>query len=134
MFYTYRDIAQYQRRMRDLKNPGEVHEYLVPHFMSFRRASDWSADALDILEKEVTTEINLEDDRFRDEVVPIPWEGKMLTPRNEIAQASNRFRDEYILERVAEGLKTHNRVFAAYGSSHAVMLEPALRALIEESE
>ena len=49
-------------------------------------------------------------------------------PTQRIATLSNRLRDEHMLNRLIESLDEHRRVFATVGVSHAVMLEPALRA------
>src|SRR5262245_10856200 len=49
-------------------------------------------------------------------------------PTQRIARWSNRWRDEYMLRRLLESLREHQRVFATVGVTHAVMLEPALRA------
>ena len=49
-------------------------------------------------------------------------------PTQRIAQRSNRLRDEHMLGRIVDEVARHRRVFATVGVSHAVMLEPALRA------
>ncbi len=49
-------------------------------------------------------------------------------PTQRIARWSNRRRDEYMLGRLLGALREHPRVFATVGVTHAVMLEPALRA------
>ena len=51
-------------------------------------------------------------------------------PTQRIARWSNRRRDEYMLRRLLEALREHERVFAIVGVTHAVMLEPALRAAV----
>jgi hypothetical protein len=50
-------------------------------------------------------------------------------PTQRIARRSNRLRDEHMLERLLAALAEHRRVFAVVGVTHAVMLEPALRAV-----
>ena len=52
-------------------------------------------------------------------------------PTQRIARLSNRLRDEHMLGRLLDAVATHERVFAAVGVTHAVMLEPALRAAAE---
>lgn len=49
-------------------------------------------------------------------------------PTQRIARLSNRRRDEHMLRRLIDALAKHQRVFATVGVTHAVMLEPALRA------
>ena len=51
-------------------------------------------------------------------------------PTQRIARWSNRRRDEYMLRRLLAALRDHRRVFATVGVTHAVMLEPALRAAV----
>jgi hypothetical protein len=55
-----------------------------------------------------------------------PTRSEQLTQR--IATFSNRMRDEHMLAALLAALELHPRVFATVGVSHAVMLEPALRA------
>lgn len=54
-------------------------------------------------------------------------------PTQRIARWSNRRRDECMLRRLLEALREHPRVFATVGVTHAVMLEPALRAGVSSS-
>jgi hypothetical protein len=55
-------------------------------------------------------------------------------PTQHIARLSNRLRDEHILGQLLAALTAHERVFATIGVSHAVMLEPALRARASHHE
>lgn len=59
-----------------------------------------------------------------------PMYGELPTQR--ISRLSNRLRDEHILGRLIDALAAHRRVFATVGVSHAVMLEPALLAAVEQ--
>jgi hypothetical protein len=52
-------------------------------------------------------------------------------PTQRIARWSNRLRDEHMLRRLLAALNEHGRVFATVGVTHAVMLEPAIRAAVE---
>ena len=54
-------------------------------------------------------------------------------PTQRIARWSNRRRDEYMLDRLLDAFHVHRRVFATVGVTHAVMLEPALRAAMREA-
>lgn len=45
---------------------------------------------------------------------------------NQMAAASGRYRDEYILPRLVERVRKGDRVFVAVGHAHVDMLEPAL--------
>jgi hypothetical protein len=53
-------------------------------------------------------------------------------PTQRISRLSNRLRDEHMLRCMIDRMTAHSRVFATVGVSHAVMLEPALRAMLEE--
>lgn len=52
-------------------------------------------------------------------------------PTQRISRLSNRLRDEHMLDRLVAALRTYDRVFATVGVTHAVMLEPALRAAVD---
>lgn len=58
-----------------------------------------------------------------------PTRTEVLTQR--IARDSNRMRDEWMLKGLLQATRAHRRVFATVGVTHAVMLEPALRAALE---
>jgi hypothetical protein len=53
-------------------------------------------------------------------------------PTQRISRLSNRRRDEHMLDCLVDALRGHRRVFATVGVTHAVMLEPALRAAVEQ--
>jgi hypothetical protein len=61
-----------------------------------------------------------------------PIRDELLTQR--IARLSNRRRDEHMLRRLLDALDTHASVFASVGVTHAVMLEPALRAAVDADD
>jgi len=131
-FYIYRDVDQYIRQSKVRSLEG-CKKYLKPYLKSFRKASRWDRRELNRLEQEVFAELNVENDAFyKAQVDPIPWRGKPQTVINEIARVSSNFRDRHIFARIAEGLKRHDRLFIVYGSAHAVMLEPALKGLMEK--
>jgi hypothetical protein len=128
-FYLYRDIDEYLRG-HGTKSLEDCKSYLEQHLNSFREASGWGDENLDRFEEQLLSELDVGNGAFYNaQVDPIPWEDKPQTVLNEISRGSNRFRDEHIFERIVEGLKTHNHLFVVYGSAHAVMQEPALRAL-----
>jgi hypothetical protein len=57
-----------------------------------------------------------------------PTRDELLTQR--IATFSNRKRDEHMLAALLTAVDARRHVFATVGVSHAVMLEPALRAAL----
>lgn len=58
------------------------------------------------------------------------WPGHRDTYLNEIATDVNRFRDRYMVSLLTTLVQRGERVLAVVGSSHVVMQEPALRALL----
>jgi hypothetical protein len=63
---------------------------------------------------------------------PIPWPDKKYTRVNKVSAAMSRYRDEYMVARLARAYEEgKRRIFVVYGSSHAVMQQPAFRALFE---
>ena len=130
-FVVYRQASQFQD-MHPESSMYAFREYMVPYLDAFRRDSVWDADELRRIESEIFRDMNLADtEAYATQVDPMPWPEKRLTVVNEIASVVNRYRDVRWLERIAEGLKTHDRLFIVGGSGHAVTLEPALRALME---
>ncbi|HEY0010327.1 MAG TPA: hypothetical protein VGB97_00235 [Candidatus Paceibacterota bacterium] len=135
MFYAYRQISGYQQRAKEDRSDSACIDYLKDNFGRFRDESGWSADELAGFEKQLANELELHaEGKYREQVDPIPWEGRDGTVINDISQASSQYRNEYILGRIADGMKEHDHLFAVYGSAHAVQLEPALRQLISASK
>ncbi len=131
-FYTYRQIAQYQRESAAVSDE-ECKKYLQRFFESMRRRSGWDSSELTVFEQKLFDELDVSDDqKYADSVDPMPWEGRPQTVYNDISRSLGRLRDEYILERITEDLKVHKSIFVVYGSGHAVVLEPAPRALLAE--
>ena len=59
---------------------------------------------------------------------PVAWFDPVSNVRltNQMAAASGRYRDEYMLPRLVERVRRGDRVFVAFGFVHVYMLEPAL--------
>jgi len=131
-YYAFRAIHGYLRE-HPLPSADECKKYLSPYLNRFRQASNWDPSELVALEQNVITNLDVTNHTFyREQVDPIPWHGKNLTATNEVADQCSQYRDKYIFERIAEGLKTHDKIFVVYGSGHAVKQEPALKALFSE--
>jgi hypothetical protein len=135
-YYFRRMVAQYQRTYGKNKNLEDKDEFV--NYISKRRAYmkpeslGWTQDEINKLFYEELSILELTNvEKYRSEVDPIPWEGKPYGRVSEVSDASGRIRDEYIVERIAEGLKNYNKIFIVYGYSHAVVLEPALEYLIK---
>ncbi len=131
-YYAYRSIAQYLREHTDPR-VEECRAHLSLELKEFRRKSGWDEQVLHELEATLLDELDINDrTRYETQSDPVPWEGVPQALVNGVARASCQVRDEHILERVAELMKTYDRLFILYGSAHAVRLEPAIRQLIEE--
>ncbi len=128
-FYTYRDIAQYQRQY-DAKNMEGLIGYLAPHFDNFKKESGWSDNEIELFKQELFAHIDLESDEYAVDVSPVLRKDREQKVTNHISQVSSHFRDEHMIGRIAEGLKKYDRIFVVYGGSHAVVQEPALKTLL----
>lgn len=128
-FYMYRVIAQYQRQ-HEVRSPEDCTKYLMPFLKWFETESQWPAEELEVFERALLGSLDTNDESYTTLVDPMPWMERPRHVTNEIAASSSQFRNEFALERIAAGLKEHNRLFAVYGSGHAVELEPALRAVV----
>jgi hypothetical protein len=131
-FYIYRSAYQYQLTTKE-RSSDEAKAYLSRYIEEFRKNSRWSHEEINLLENSLWLELDVTNDSlYAQQVDPIPWDGKPQTIINDVSRASSYFRDQYIFERIAEGLKTHERAFVVYGSAHAVRQELALRMLLQE--
>lgn len=138
-YYFFRMIPQWHQHMEK----ESFREYIQREIDTIKQAAQWPdfdfsyANAEWIAEQFWGEEIDLDDpEYYKDKVDPIPWKEKkdQQTEVNLVARASNLFRDEYMIEKLAEYLKTHDRIFIVLGASHAVMLEPAMRELLKAYE
>lgn len=128
-YYIYRVIDQYGRQHKD-RSIKDCKKYLEPYFSEFYQESKWSTEEINLFKKEILDELDVEDlEKHHVQVDPTSWEENEQTIINEVASNSTRFRDRYIFERIFEGLKKYNKIFVVYGSSHAVMQEPAFKEL-----
>jgi hypothetical protein len=123
VFLVVRQLASFNRKTARMDFGayfGEFFETIAPalHLTGI----DWAlveAEHARLLGRPLATRqvTGLETNPMRDDL-----------PTQRIARWSNRWRDEYMLRRLLESLREHQRVFATVGVTHAVMLEPALRA------
>jgi hypothetical protein len=123
VFLVVRQLASYNRKTARMDFDG----YFGDFFDLIAPALDLAAIEWPLIEREhvrmmghplVARDITgHETNPMRDEL-----------PTQRIAQRSNRLRDEHMLRRLRAASAEHRRVFATVGVTHAVMLEPALRA------
>lgn len=130
-------LPQYKLQM----NKTGFKNYIQKFIHWFEEATKWEdfdysyENAIKIGEQIVGRKIDVENESSAIDIIdPIPWEDKKenQTALNRISEVSSAFRDRNVVNKIAEALKTHDRVFVVYGSSHAVMQEPALRKLLEQ--
>jgi len=132
-FYVFRNIFQYQRNHAE-RERAECEKIVKQEAQRLVHRAGWDAAELDSFGTEILESLHLEDAQFySDKVDPIPWEGMPQVVTNEISRTSSAFRDQYIFERIAEGLKKYDRLFVVYGSAHAVKQEMPLRFLVNQS-
>lgn len=133
-FYFARSVDGYQRQAKELSREACL-EYISRSLDNVRTASNWPKEEFDALEQKAIDGLQVQDlDTYKASVDPIPWEGKPQVITNDISRRLSQLRDEYGVERIAEGLKHYDRIFVVYGSAHAVRLEPALRMLFNAEE
>lgn len=131
---VYRSVVEFQRRHPSTKSMTAFLEFLHPYRSRFQQDSGWDQEEIDAIEKALLQSIDLSDtEAYTRKIDPMPWDGKYESTMNSLGGASTLYRDRHILDRIADGLRTHDRVFVVYGSGHAVSLEPALRALMDDT-
>lgn len=63
---------------------------------------------------------------------PVPWEGKAYASTNAVAAKWGEYRDQHMLNELQKALDVYKKLFIVYGSSHAVILEPALKKMMAD--
>jgi hypothetical protein len=129
-------LPQYNRL---LKHMG-FKEYVQPFIYRFKESTNWEnfdysyERAIDLGEQILNKKIDVESSPDAlDYIDPIPWKEKVTnqTVLNRISETSSLFRDRKIVSDIADGLRTHNKIFVLYGASHAVVQETALKKIFE---
>ncbi len=136
-YYFYRLIPQWHRQ----QNKSDIQEYVRPYLLGLADDAEWDGydfsfeHAVKIGEAVWGETINLEDENFyHDRTDPIPREKvkDLQGVINRVSRACSRFRDQHMVQRLSEVLKTHKRPFIVFGCSHAFMQEPAIRKLVAQ--
>jgi hypothetical protein len=134
-YYCGRVFAQYLRR----QDKPILEEYMTPYLRSFQDDAGWKGfdfslpALLKTCEKFSGHALDPDSLDISELTDPIKREGQPWGRLNEVAAASNRFRDEHIIGRIEQSLKGHSRIFIVFGSSHAVIQEPAIRKIMEHA-
>ena len=123
VFLAVRQLASFNRKTARM----DFHAYFGDFFETIAPALELASIDWALIEAEharllghplVAGQVTgLETNPMRDEL-----------PSQRIARWSHRRRDEFMLRRLLDAVRRHPRVFATVGVTHAVMLEPALRA------
>ncbi|MEX0998990.1 MAG: hypothetical protein WD000_03400 [Thermodesulfobacteriota bacterium] len=135
-YYIFRMIPQWQQH----QEKEDFRNYIEREIDSIQHATQWddfdySYENINRIAQQFWGEgINLDDpDYYSRKVNPIPWEEKKTsqTEVNLAARFSSRFRDQYMIGKIAEYLEHYDRIFIVYGASHAVMQESAIKELMK---
>jgi hypothetical protein len=123
VFLVVRQLASYNRKTARMDFDGYFGDFFGLIAPPLELAIDWpliEAEHVRVLGRplSVGSVTAFETDPMRDDL-----------PTQRIARLSNRLRDEHMLRCLIDALSEHGRVFGTVGVSHAVMLEPALRAV-----
>jgi hypothetical protein len=128
VFLVVRQLASFNRKTARMDFDGYFGEFFDRIAPALELAIDWP-----LIEREHARVLGrplqarcvtaLETDPMHDDL-----------PTQRIARLSNRLRDEHMFRRLIDALAGHARIFATVGVTHAVMLEPALRAAGESPD
>lgn len=134
-------VANAIRQFYAQQSIDNLEEYMQPYLDMFAREFGWSDFSFtmehfrNISGTVWQRERDLSDSEFFREVSdPIPWEDKRVPygRTNQVAAAWNDYRDAYMVNYIQKQLKTYNRLFVVFGTTHAVRQEPALRKMFDE--
>lgn len=122
VYLVVRQLASFNRKTARMDFDGYFGDFFALIGPALGLAIDWPLIEREhrrllgrpLAPRDVTA---LETDPMRDDL-----------PTQRLSRLSNRRRDEHMLAQLLAALAAHARVFATVGVSHAVMLEPALRA------
>lgn len=126
VFLVVRQLASFNRKTARMNFDGYFGDFfeLIANPMGLEHI-DWGMIEREHLRVMGTALV-------RDDVTGLQTDPTLdVLPTQRIATLSNRRRDEYMLSRLVAELTTHGCVFATVGVTHAVMLEPALRAAVD---
>ena len=140
VFDMTRMLEQYHRKVLQGGSQDDIEDYFDRNVKTFAMDAgwedfDWSFENYKKLYSELLgkkfDEANQE--ILHDFVDPVPWKGKDLAITNRVADESSLYRDAHIVKEIAEKAKTYQRILMVFGATHAIMQEPALRYLAENS-
>lgn len=131
LFYTLRQVSQSHQQQVDIDIDTLLPQYLASLKQRFGlngpETIEKYAQVVDKLLPYVDNWKEIEQQYF----YPGPQEPERFT--NRISTDSNQYRDQYHASLIVDAVKDSKKVFAIAGSAHAVMQEPALRALLSEN-
>jgi len=148
VFYFYRQFNYWKMNLASERKGQDARktfcEYIKRYLQGFQQAAGWddfdySPERAEQLGEEIWGgKFNFDDkDFYEDKISPDPQtktDQKAERARiNDVAAESDLFRDVYIVNKLGEMLRNHNRAFIVYGGSHAVMQRPAIKKLLGEN-
>ena len=128
-YYVGRQVAQWRRY--DYRTDPDLNDYIARTVRRYEVTGKWS--------KEFTVEgvrglIESRLDGNTIELAPRNLFSRIADPSEDpVSGASSLIRDRSIFEKLQSSWADGKDVFCAYGSGHAIVLEPALRKLLEEN-
>lgn len=134
-FYVARQIPQYQRMV---SRPDFI-QYIAPLLKRMESSARWAdydfsiGHFASISKEKWGMDFTPETVGYEEKVDPIPWEDKrdQQGPTNEIARTLGDIREEAIIKKIQNLLKSHSSIFIVYGATHAVVQKPALEKLLQ---
>ncbi len=139
-WYVLHIIPQYHRDTH--AGGGGFAAYVADFIQTFAAATQWKGfeysldHALDVAATIVGETIDVESTQGADawtDPVPHESEERPRTVLNRISRIVIERRDRKIVRDIAAALGDYARLFVVYGGSHAVVEEPALRALLSDT-
>ncbi len=143
-FYTLRSLMQKARMNREFTNAQIISDTIEKAKLRLGLSKiEFTAETLKHRIAELTG-ISLEKFqnleritheefvKIKELIDPIPWDDTPFTEFNRINQLITRFRDERIVEKLAEYLEKYKKVFVVYGASHLLMQKAALEYLMAD--
>lgn len=132
-YYTARVVAQYFR----LINPPSLEKYVQKYIERDKKifgqpAAHWSWNHFKELAKQYESPgFDKSSERFWKDISNPTIQGNII---NEVTRTSSRLRDEHIANEIIKQFKSGKSLFITYGSSHAVMQEPYIKAQLKISK
>ena len=129
-YYFARAVAQWHRTDKSVDWESYIRQILSDEARGLGYQSDFLGVISEIHHRIFSAKLDVNDeDHFNQAEDPTV----ITSVSSEVARATSILRDQYILGEVEKKWKEGKSLFVVYGGTHAVMQEPALRALLEQN-